>query len=160
LPPHPPADPTWQVQQSRLQQRGGQVLHLGAEGKDAGAQAADQEVEEVEDLLRGPAVLGHAALDADDLDLRPWKHVAARLLGMELLLLQGATARATRCRRPPLAATHQRYDSQRAIRHGQSIKNTLLPSGAGVYFPPPATRQWAGRSRLAPCTQTAALNAI
>ena len=35
-----------------------------------GAQRADQEVQQVEDLLRGPAVLGAAARDAQQLHQR------------------------------------------------------------------------------------------
>ena len=43
-PPAPatlPLPRTWQVQQADLRQGGGHGLHLGAQRKDAGAQAAD-----------------------------------------------------------------------------------------------------------------------
>lgn len=62
--------PTWQVQQRGLEERVRQVLHLAAEGKHGAAQPADQEVEQVEHLLRGPSKLWHAQLDADDLHLQ------------------------------------------------------------------------------------------
>ena len=42
-------------------------VYLVSEGKDHAAQNADESVEQVEDLLRGPAVLGHSLLDAHEL---------------------------------------------------------------------------------------------
>jgi hypothetical protein len=58
-----------EVEEDRTRERR-ERLDGAARGEDARAQRADEEIEEVEDLLRRPAVLGDTELDARDLDLR------------------------------------------------------------------------------------------
>jgi hypothetical protein len=59
----------WEVEEDRARERR-ERLDGAARGEDTRTQRAYEEVEEVEDLLRRPAVLGDAELDARDLDLR------------------------------------------------------------------------------------------
>lgn len=66
----PLPQPTWQVQQQQLQHAHVQALQLPPEHEDACPDGAHQRIEQVEHLLRGPAVLGHAQVDAQQLDLR------------------------------------------------------------------------------------------
>ena len=138
------------------------VLHLLPERKHARAHAAHDEVQQVEHLLRGPAVLGDAQLDAHNLDLR-----SAHARGVGGARRPGArrTPRITpaSCRRPAPAAqprpppsAHQRHYGDQSVGHRQAIERPHLPGLAGIYFLPPARQQhpasWGlpGRARQQP----------
>lgn len=78
-----------------MRHHGVQVLHLLPERKHARAHAAHNEVEQVEHLLRGPPVLRHAQLDADDLDLQRGARRAAPRIQAPLRGGWHATAQAS-----------------------------------------------------------------
>jgi hypothetical protein len=60
---------TWQIKQHKPYCVWMQLLHLPAEQKAATSQGAHQRVEQVEDLLGGPAILRHTQLNAHQLHL-------------------------------------------------------------------------------------------
>ncbi len=61
--------PTWQIKEHQAQHIWVQLLHLVAEEEGAGTERAHYCIQQVEHLLRGPAILWHTQLDPHKLHL-------------------------------------------------------------------------------------------